>query len=403
MHTQVPVTVLLLGSGELGKELTISLQRLGCVVHAVDSYDSAPAMALAHRSHVLDMTDVDAVRGLLAQVKPDFVVPEVEKLATAALADWIDNEGGGKRVVPSVAAVSATFDRRRIRQLAAEKAGVPTSKYAFAGNEDQLQKAADAIGYPCFVKPTMSSSGHGQSYVQSHDQIPQAWENALVGARATTNWVIVEGKVAFDYEITLLTVRHMGADGQVHTSFCAPIGHRQQDGDYVESWQPQEMSPQALERAKQVAKAVTDALADETPAHHGPCLGIFGVELFVCGDDIVFSELSPRPHDTGMVTLYSQRQSEFDLHARAILGLPIDTTLVTPAVSVPLKSTVESSSPTYSGVAQALAVDPKVDVRIFGKPQAHVGRRMAVVLAAADTVWQARQVGARAHRFLRVD
>lgn len=370
----LPQTILLLGSGELGKELTISLQRLGCRVVAVDSYESAPAMQVATSSRVIDMTDEEALAALIQEVQPALIVPEVEKLAASTL---IDAEASGHRVVPSAQTVAYTFDRQGIRALAAEQAGVPTSSYAFASSYEELVEGADKVGSPCFVKPTTSSSGHGQSRVESPEQLHAAWEEAVGGGRVNTGRVIVEGEIPFDYEITLLTVRHLDADGKVTTSFCAPIGHRQESGDYVESWQPQAMTPAALARAKDIARAVTDTLAE---ASHQPTLGIFGVELFVRGEEVYFSELSPRPHDTGMVTLVSQDLSEFDLHARAILGLPLHTDLRSPGASAPLKSPIETSSPRFSGLDEALA-DPKVDVRIFGKPSAHLGRRMAVALA----------------------
>lgn len=394
-----PKKILLLGSGELGKELTISLSRLGVYVVACDSYAGAPAMRVADECRVLDMTEAEALRALIDEVQPDLVVPEVEKLAADALVQCASQ---GVKVVPSARVVQLTFDRQGIRSLAAETAGVPTSKYAFADSLESLKEAAQQVGFPCFVKPTMSSSGHGQSRVAAPDGLEAAWKEAAVGARAQTGRVIVEGEIAFDYEITLLTVRHLVA-GEVQTSYCAPIGHRQAGGDYVESWQPQAMSPETLQRAQHTAKAVLDALDAETVrAARGngtdastPMLGIFGVELFVKGDQVYFSELSPRPHDTGMVTMITQAQSEFDLHARAILGLPLDTAMlpgVAAGASVPLKSPVETSAPTFTGVAEALAVSPSAQVRIFGKPTAHPGRRMAVVLTTAKTTDAAREV-----------
>ncbi|MFC5369582.1 formate-dependent phosphoribosylglycinamide formyltransferase [Arcanobacterium bovis] len=394
----LPIRILLLGSGELGKELTISLQRLGCHVIACDTYQNAPAMSVAAQSVVIDMTDADAVTTLINETQPDLIVPEVEKLAIGALTQAAQD---GIRVAPSAKIVQLTFDRQGIRTLAAEKAGVPTSSYAFADSLEPLQEAAKTIGFPCFIKPTMSSSGHGQSRIRDASELETAWNEACSGARANTGRVIIEGQIDFDYEITLLTVRHLDGD-QVVTSFCAPIGHCQENGDYVESWQPQEMSPLAAERAKAIAKAVTDTLAEESAHENYPVLGIFGVELFIKGDDVFFSELSPRPHDTGLVTLASQTQSEFDLHARAILGLPIDTTLQTPAASAPLKAPTAVETPRYHGVAEALA-DPSVTVRIFGKPHAHPGRRMAVAAAQAQDVATAREIARAAIGKIKIE
>lgn len=406
----LPVKVLLLGAGELGKELAISFQRLGCPVVACDSYAGAPAMQVATESRILDMTDAAALAELIAEVKPDLIVPEVEKLAPEPL---MTAAAAGVRVVPSARVVSLTFDRQGIRRIAAEVAGVSTSPYAFADSYDSLVAGANTVGFPCFVKPTMSSSGHGQSRVTRVEDLRAAWQRASTGARADTGKVIVEGEVAFDYEITLLTVRHLapagaeltqdarGTDGadaswRVQTSFCAPIGHRQEAGDYAESWQPATMNPLVLEKAKDIAQKVLDALAAETrQAPHesadaaNPMLGLFGVELFVKGEDVYFSELSPRPHDTGMVTMVTQAQNEFDLHVRAILGLPVDTRMrpgVPAGASLPIKSTVESEAPRFEGIAQAVASSSDIEVRIFGKPAAHLGRRMGVALATgADT------------------
>ncbi|MCF2707151.1 formate-dependent phosphoribosylglycinamide formyltransferase [Arcanobacterium haemolyticum] len=394
----LPQRILLLGSGELGKELTISLQRLGCSVVACDTYAGAPAMGVASEARVVDMTDEEAVSALIAEVRPDVVVPEVEKLAVGALVDAAAN---GTRVVPSARIVELTFDRQGIRTLAAEKAKVPTSPYAFASSLDEVRAAADKLGFPCYIKPTMSSSGHGQSRVTSADQLEAAWNEALSGARADTGRVIIEGEVPFDYEITLLTVRSLEGD-EVVTSFCQPIGHRQEHGDYVESWQPQLMSDELVRKAQKVAQAVTDELAADSVAEGNPVLGIFGVELFVRGDEVYFSELSPRPHDTGLVTLLSQRQSEFDLHARAILGLPVSTAMAVPAAaSAPFKSPIESESPCYAGAGEVLA-DPAVTLRVFGKPVAHVGRRMAVAVAEASDVETARARARKAISELRM-
>lgn len=395
-----PVRILLLGSGELGKELTISLQRLGCHVTACDSYAGAPAMQVATAQRVLDMTDATALAAVIESERPDLIVPEVEKLASSAL---VAAARQGTRVAPSARVVELTFDRQGIRTLAATTAQVPTSPFAFADSLAALQEGAAKVGFPCFVKPTMSSSGHGQSRVECAEDLPAAWREACSGARADTGRVIVEGEIAFDYEITLLSVRHRdsGDPTQVRTSFCAPIGHRQSAGDYVESWQPQAMNPEVLKKAQDIAKKILDALAEDTAraaAASGksanadgdnPMLGIFGVELFVKGENVYFSELSPRPHDTGMVTMITQPQNEFDLHTRAILGLPVDTSMfpeVAAGASAPLKSAVESASPCFTGVDAALQTSADAQLRIFGKPEAHVGRRMAVALAVgADT------------------
>ena len=390
-NTPSATKALLLGSGELGKEVTISLQRYGVEVIAVDRYADAPAMQVAHRSHVINMTDGVAVKALIAQEKPDLVVPEIEAIATAALAE-IEAEGG-VRVVPNACAIQLTMNREGIRQLAAEELGLPTSKYAFADTFEQLQAAVDAgIGYPCFIKPTMSSSGKGQSMVKSADQLQAAWDYAKAAGRADTGKVIVEAKVEFDFEITLLTVRALNPDGQVSTYFCKPIGHRQEDGDYRESWQPQPMSSAAIELSQHIAGRVTEALGG---------LGLFGVELFIKGDQVWFSEVSPRPHDTGMVTMVSQRQNEFDLHARAILGLPVSTVLDKTAASAVILGGVDAKGVVYQGLEQALAV-PDVDVRLFGKPEAFVKRRMGVALATAQNVADARERAVKAASLIGV-
>ncbi|OAI23480.1 formate-dependent phosphoribosylglycinamide formyltransferase [Methylomonas koyamae] len=370
---------LLLGSGELGKEIAISLQRYGVEVIAVDRYAGAPAMQVAHRRHVIDMTDAAAVKALIALERPHFIVPELEAIATDALAEI--ERTGQTTVVPNARAIQLTMNREGIRQLAAEELGLPTSRYAFAESFDQLQAAVNAgIGYPCFVKPTMSSSGKGQSMVKSADQLQAAWDYAKAGGRTDTGKVIVEAKIDFDFEITLLTVRALDAEGQVRTYFCEPIGHRQEHGDYRESWQPQAMSENAIALAQQIAGKVTDALGG---------LGLFGVELFVAGDQVWFSEVSPRPHDTGMVTMASQRQSEFDLHARAILGLPVNTALDRTAASAVILGGIDAKAVSYDGLERALAI-PDTDVRLFGKPEAFAARRMGVALASGDTVEAAR-------------
>lgn len=368
------IKVMLLGSGELGKEVAIELQRLGCEVIACDRYADAPAMQVAHRGHVLAMTDAAALRALVEAERPHLIVPEIEAIATDELAR-IEADGLAV-VIPTARAAQLTMNREGIRRLAAEDLGLPTSAYAFASTEAELAKAAvEETGFPCFVKPVMSSSGKGQSYVESPDQIAAAWRYALEGGRVEQPRVIVEGRVAFDFEITQLTVRSL-KDGAVATSFCEPIGHRQVKGDYVESWQPQAMTPAALARSREIAARVTDALGG---------LGIFGVELFVKGDQVWFSEVSPRPHDTGLVTLATQVQSEFALHARAILGLPTDVTLREPGASAVIYGGMEARGIAFEGVAEALAV-PGADLRLFGKPESFARRRMGVALArAADT------------------
>lgn len=373
------VKVMLLGSGELGKEVVIELQRLGCEVIAVDRYADAPAQQVAHRAHVIAMTDAKALRALVEQERPHLIVPEIEAIATDELAR-IEADGLAT-VIPTARAAQLTMNREGIRRLAAEELGLPTSAYAFASTEVELAKAAgETTGYPCFVKPVMSSSGKGQSYVEDATGIPDAWRYALEGGRVEQPRVIVEGRVDFDFEITQLTVRSL-VNGVVETSFCAPIGHRQVKGDYVESWQPQPMSAQALSKSRDIAKAVTDALGG---------LGIFGVELFVKGDDVWFSEVSPRPHDTGLVTLVTQYQSEFALHARAILGLPTDVTQREPGASAVIYGGVEAKGIAFEGVAEALSV-PGADLRLFGKPESFERRRMGVALARAADVDHARE------------
>ncbi len=364
--------VLLLGSGELGKELTIALQRYGVEVVAVDRYANAPAHAVAHSSFVMDMTDCDAVKNLIILEQPLFIVPEIEAIATNALADI--EALGIATVVPNARAVALTMNREGIRTLAAEKLGVPTSSYAFAESFEELQAAVNAgIGYPCFIKPTMSSSGKGQSMVTGAEQLQAAWDYAKASGRVDTGKVIVEGKIDFDFEITLLTVRSLNAQGEVITSFCEPIGHIQVNGDYRESWQPQAMSANALQAACDIAARITDEIGG---------LGLFGVELFVSGDKVWFSEVSPRPHDTGMVTMATQVQNEFDLHARAILGLPVNTTLQHIGASAVILGGINAQGVVYDGLDKALAV-PNTQVRLFGKPEAFTTRRMGVVLATS--------------------
>ncbi|MEY3804731.1 MAG: hypothetical protein RL667_853 [Pseudomonadota bacterium] len=371
--------VMLLGSGELGKEVIIALQRLGVEVIAVDRYENAPGQQVAHRAYTIDMTDDAALRALIAKEKPHLIVPEIEALNTATLADI--EAAGMATVIPTVKAVQLTMNREGIRRLAAEELGLPTSPYAFAHSEAELQAAIDAgIGYPCFIKPTMSSSGKGQSRITQASEVKTAWDYAASGGRVNQGVVIVEGQIAFDCEITLLTVRAKNAAGEIATYFCEPIGHVQEKGDYVESWQPQAMTAGALAESKRIAKAVTDSLGG---------LGLFGVELFIKGDSVWFSEVSPRPHDTGMVTMCSQRFSEFDLHARAILGLPVDVSLSNPGASAVIYGGHASKNLLFTGVDAALAV-PNSDLRLFGKPESFVKRRMGVALATGRDVTEAR-------------
>ncbi|MFZ2726759.1 MAG: formate-dependent phosphoribosylglycinamide formyltransferase [Methylococcaceae bacterium] len=370
---------LLLGSGELGKEVVIALQRYGVEVIAVDRYANAPAHAVAHRSYVLDMTDAEAVKALIAQEKPHYIIPEIEAIATVALAE-IEAQGNCT-IVPNARAIQLTMNREGIRTLAAEQLKVPTSSYAFAQSFEELKAAVDAkIGYPCFVKPTMSSSGKGQSKVDSPDDLAKAWAYAKASGRVDTGKVIVEGMIAFDFEITLLTVRALNANGIVETQFCEPIGHVQINGDYRESWQPQAMSAVALAKSQAIAAKVTEGLGG---------LGLFGVELFIQGDEVWFSEVSPRPHDTGMVTMTTQAQNEFELHARAILGFPVNTKLRNTGASAVILSAMQAKGVAYQGLATALAV-PDTEVRLFGKPEALVNRRMGVALASAESVDEAR-------------
>ena len=377
--------VMLLGAGELGKEVVIELQRLGVEVIAVDRYADAPAQQVAHRAHVIDMTDPAALRELVLRERPHLVVPEIEAIATDELVR-IEAEGLA-RVIPTALAAHTTMNRERIRRLAAEELGLPASRYAFASTLAELEASiAGGIGYPCFVKPVMSSSGKGQSRIRDAAGVARAWEYALSAGRVRQPRVIVEGEVRFDFEITLLTVRHAAG-----TSFCEPIGHVQVDGDYVESWQPQPMSALALERARAIAKQVTDALGGR---------GIFGVELFVRGDDVWFSEVSPRPHDTGLVTLVTQHLSEFALHARSILGLPVDASLRTAGASAVIYGGLEARGIAFEGVEQALAV-PGAELRLFGKPEAFLKRRMGVALARAADVETARALARRAAAAVR--
>lgn len=361
---------MLLGSGELGREVLIALQRLGVETIAVDRYPNAPGHQVAHHARTVTMTDPDQLRALIEAEKPDLVVPEIEAIATPVLEALED--AGAVRVIPTARAARLTMDREGIRRLAAETLGVSTSPYRFCDSLVELQQAIDGgIGYPCVVKPVMSSSGKGQSKIDGPDDVVPAWEYAMSGSRVSNTRIIVEGFIDFDYEITLLTVRAVGASGAVETQFCEPIGHKQVSGDYVESWQPHPMSAAALQSAQDIARKVTENLGGQ---------GIFGVELFVKGDQVWFSEVSPRPHDTGMVTMVTQWQNEFELHARAILGLPVDTTLKSPGASAVIYGGVDAQGVVFDGVDAALQV-PHTDIRLFGKPESFVKRRMGVALA----------------------
>lgn len=373
------VRVMLLGAGELGKEIIIALQRLGVETIAVDRYADAPGMQVAHRAHVISMTDGAALRRLIIEERPQLVVPEIEAIATQTLLE-VEAEGLCE-VIPTARAAHLTMNREGIRRLAAEELGLPTSPYHFADTLEALQAAiTDGIGYPCLVKPVMSSSGKGQSLIKGPDEVAQAWDYAQQGGRVRQGRVIVEGFIDFDYEITLLTVRAFGVSGTVETYFCEPIGHRQVQGDYVESWQPQPMSAVALAQSRRIAGQITDALGGR---------GIFGVELFVKDDQVWFSEVSPRPHDTGLVTLCSQRFSEFELHARAILGLPVDVHLTAPGASAVIYGGLQGQGIAFEGVQAALQV-PQTDLRLFGKPESFVKRRMGVALANGSDVDEAR-------------
>jgi phosphoribosylglycinamide formyltransferase 2 len=370
--------VMLLGSGELGKEVIIALQRLGIETIAVDRYANAPGHQVAHRSHVINMADGAALRALIEQEKPDLIVPEIEAIATDMLA--LIESAGLARVIPTARATMLTMNREGIRRLAAETLGLPTSPYRFADSLEEMRAAIEYIGYPCIIKPVMSSSGKGQSKVDTPEEVDAAWDYAASGSRVNQGRVIVEGVIRFEYEITLLTVRALSIEGNTQTHFCEPIGHVQVHGDYVESWQPQRMSPLALQRARDIAGKVTENLGGQ---------GLFGVELFVKGDEVWFSEVSPRPHDTGMVTMCSQVQNEFELHARAILGLPVDTTMREPGASAVIYGQMEGACIAFEGVSDALRV-PGSDIRLFGKPESFARRRMGVALATGIDTDQAR-------------
>jgi phosphoribosylglycinamide formyltransferase 2 len=372
--------VMLLGSGELGREVLIALQRLGVETIAVDRYENAPGQQIAHHARTITMSDPDQLKALIEADKPDLVVPEIEAIATPMLETL--ESAGVVRVIPTARAARLTMDREGIRRLAAETLGLPTSPYRFCDSLPELQAAIDeGIGYPCVVKPVMSSSGKGQTKIDGPDDVAPAWEYAMSGSRVSNTRIIVEGFIDFDYEITLLTVRARGASGEVETQFCEPIGHTQVSGDYVESWQPQPMSDAALAGARSIAQAVTADLGGQ---------GIFGVELFVQGDQVWFSEVSPRPHDTGMVTMVTQWQNEFELHARAILGLPVDTTLKSPGASAVIYGGVDATGVVFDGVDAALQV-PRTDIRLFGKPESFVKRRMGVALAYDEDLDTARR------------
>ncbi|WIM86578.1 formate-dependent phosphoribosylglycinamide formyltransferase [Candidatus Mycobacterium wuenschmannii] len=371
--------VMLLGAGELGREVVIALQRLGVETIAVDRYDNAPGQQVAHHARTIAMSEPDQLKALIETERPDIVVPEIEAIATEVLQEL--EEAGVVRVIPTALAARLTMDREGIRRLAAETLGLPTSPYRFCDSQAEVQAAADAVGYPCVVKPVMSSSGKGQSKLDGPDDVEAAWAYAMAGGRVSHSRVIVEGFVDFDYEITLLTVRALGSDGVVATQFCAPIGHRQVSGDYVESWQPHPMPAAALDNAQSIARTVTESLGGQ---------GVFGVELFVKGDQVWFSEVSPRPHDTGMVTMITQWQNEFELHARAILGLPVDTSHKTPGASAVIYGGVDAAGVVFDGVDDALRV-PRTDLRLFGKPESFATRRMGVALAYDENVDTARR------------
>ena len=388
--------VMLLGAGELGKEVLIALQRLGVETIAVDRYDNAPGHQVAHHARTITMSDPAQLKALIEAERPHLVVPEIEAIATSMLEEL--EAAGTVRVIPTARAARLTMDREGIRRLAAETLGLPTSQFKFCDSQAELQAAIDGvgdgtggkgIGYPCIVKPVMSRSGKGQSRIDGPADVQKAWDYAMAGGRVSHGRVIVEGVIDFDYEITLLTVRAVGAGGQVETHFCEPIGHIQVSGDYVESWQPHPMDPAALQRAREIAKAVTDDLGLGLDGKRTG-LGLFGVELFVKGEEVWFSEVSPRPHDTGMVTMCTQWQNEFELHARAILGLPVNTALKSPGASAVIYGGVDAQGIVFDGVADALCV-PNTDIRLFGKPESFVKRRMGVALAFDADVKVARR------------
>jgi len=382
--------VMLLGSGELGKEVIIALQRLGVEVIAVDRYANAPGHQLAHRSHVIDMSDAGALRALIETEKPAIVVPEIEAISTDTLAEL--EQLGVVTVIPTARAAQLTMNREGIRRLAAEELDLRTSRYAFAESLNELQQAIDGgVGYPCIVKPVMSSSGKGQSTIHAPEDVQHAWDYAMSAGRVNRGKVIVEEMVRFDYEITLLTVRALNDQGEIETCFCEPIGHIQEKGDYVESWQPQSMSSRALKQAQHIAEKVTTSLGGR---------GLFGVELFIKGDEVWFSEVSPRPHDTGMVTMTTQRQNEFELHARAILGLPVNTALLSAGASAVIYGGVDEQGIVYADVDKALSVK-QTDIRLFGKPESFKRRRMGVALAYGDDIDDCRMRASKAASIVR--
>ena len=387
--------VMLLGSGELGKEVIIALQRLGVEIIAVDRYPNAPGHQVAHRAYTIDMSDGAALKALVQKEQPQLIVPEIEAIATDMLAE-IEAEGLAE-VIPTARATQLTMNREGIRRLAAEELELPTSRYSFAESRNELQMAIDGgVGYPCIVKPVMSSSGKGQSTIHGPEDVTRAWDDAMSGGRINRGRVIVEEMIDFDYEITLLTVRALrykedckeDKNSDIETVFCEPIGHHQVEGDYVESWQPQAMSPKALERSQEIAKAVTGALCRDKDDTQGG-RGLFGVELFVKGDQVWFSEVSPRPHDTGMVTMVTQAQNEFELHARAILGLPVDTQLRNPGASAVIYGNMDKQGIAFENIDNALRI-PQTELRLFGKPEAFTRRRMGVALAYGDDLGDAR-------------
>lgn len=390
MNIGTPLTnnstkVLLCGSGELGKEVAIELQRYGCEVIAIDRYDNAPAMQVAHRSYSIDMLDEKALRSIIEKEKPNLIVPEVEAIATNVL---VDLESEGFNIIPTARATSLTMNREGIRKLAAEELGLQTSPYRFASNKSEFDQAIQEVGIPCVVKPIMSSSGKGQSTITAEDQIEDSWQYAQEGGRAGAGKVIVEGFVEFDYEITLLTVRHKNG-----TSFCEPIGHVQSDGDYRQSWQPQPMTDDALSSAQKVAESITSALGG---------YGIFGVELFIKGDEVIFSEVSPRPHDTGLVTLISQDISQFALHARAILGLPIPNIMQHgPCASSVILGEGHSEEISFNGVDKALS-EPDTQIRLFGKPSISGRRRLGVAVARGNSIDEAKDKAIRASEAINI-
>ena len=381
--------VMLLGSGELGKEVIIAMQRLGVEITAVDRYENAPGMQVAHKSFVIDMSNAAELRRLVEQERPDMIVPEIEAIATDELLK-IEEEGIAE-VIPTARAAKLTMNREGIRRLAAEELGLKTSPYFFAASRDEMAQAVRKIGFPAFIKPVMSSSGKGQSLVKNENEIDATWDYAAKAGRVNSGKVIVEGKIDFDYEITQLTVRAVGESGKIETFFCEPVGHVQVKGDYVESWQPMKMSQKALERARDIAGKITDALGGR---------GIFGVELFVKGDEVYFSEVSPRPHDTGLVTLITQRLSEFELHARAVLKLPVDTRLRQPGASAVIYGGMNEKGISFENVDKALHI-PDTDIRLFGKPEAFERRRMGVAVAAAETTDLAREKAKKAASLVR--